>query len=202
MTGDFKGYHPGDYSYPQSSTHQFEIALGAILTQNTAWRNVEKALLQLQSARSLSAKKIKQLDINTLKQLIRPAGYYNQKAQYIKNYCDFFSSLKGSVPTRALLLSCKGIGNETADSILLYAYSQPEFVIDTYTKRIFFALGLCKQDESYMTLKTLCEQNLDKDVQLYQEYHALLVEHAKRYYSKKPYGVDDPLPVHCKKKLL
>jgi len=105
----------------------------------------------------------------------------------------FFIELDGKVPTRKELLSVKGIGNETADSILLYAYKQSEFVVDAYTKRIFSYLGLVDENVKYMELKKLFESNLPKDIAIYQEYHALIVEHAKRYYSKKPYGLNDPL---------
>ena len=87
----------------------------------------------------------------------------------------------------------KGVGNETADSILLYAYKQPEFVVDTYTRRIFSNLHLVDENINYQELKNLFQTSLPRDVPVYQEYHALIVEHAKRYYSKKPYGVGDPL---------
>ena len=90
-------------------------------------------------------------------------------------------------------MDVKGVGNETADSILLYAYKQPEFVVDAYTKRIFSSVGLIGENESYMKIKELFESNLPEKVDIYNEYHALIVEHAKRYYSKKPYGKDDPL---------
>ncbi len=193
MTGNFRGYHPGDYSYPKNSTQRFEICIGAILTQNTAWANVERALLNLKESGCLSPRKVLQLDDEALKAYVRPAGYYNQKAGYVRNIAALFVSLKGRVPDRDTLLHCKGVGEETADSILLYAYNLPEFVIDAYTRRIFSHLGLCTPGEKYTVLKELFEYNLPKEVVLYQEYHALLVEHAKRYYSKKPYGIDDPL---------
>lgn len=193
ITGGLRGYHPGDYSYPRNSNQRFEICVGAILTQNTAWKNVEKALINLKSAKVLSSSKLVQLGDKELKELIRPAGYYNQKAGYLFNFINFYLLLKGKTPTRDEVLSCKGVGDETADSILLYAYSQPEFVIDAYTKRIFSHLGFIKPDEKYMDIKKLFEKNVKRDVHIYQEYHALIVEHAKRYYSKKPYGFNDPL---------
>ena len=90
-------------------------------------------------------------------------------------------------------LAVKGVGNETADSILLYAYKQPEFVVDAYTKRIFSHLGLVNENIRYMELKKLFKSNLPEKMTIYNEYHALIVEHAKRYYGKKPYGVNDPL---------
>jgi endonuclease-3 related protein len=193
MTGNFRGYHPGDYTYPKNSDQKFEICIGAILTQNTAWKNVEKALLNLKSAKVLSAKKMKDLNPDSLKELIRPAGYFNQKAGYLKNFTGFYLSLKGKIPSRNEILSCKGIGDETADSMLLYAYSQPEFVVDVYTKRIYSNLGFISKSEKYMVVKKMFESAVKKDIVTYQEYHALIVEHAKRYYSKKPYGSNDPL---------
>ena len=133
------------------------------------------------------------LDFESLRNLIRPAGYFNQKAGYLKNFTEIFLKLQGRVPEREALLYCKGIGNETADSMLLYAYSQPEFVVDVYTKRIYSNLGLFSENEKYPVIKKIFESAIQKDVVIYQEYHALIVEHAKQYYSKKPYGVDDPI---------
>jgi len=123
--------------------------------------------------------------LDALKSAIRPAGFFNQKAIYLREMADFFVGLKGRTPSRKELMSVKGVGNETADSILLYAYKRPEFVIDAYTKRIVISLGLAERKAGYMELKNLFESNLPGDVALYQEYHALLVEHAKRFYSSK-----------------
>ncbi|HHY00013.1 MAG TPA: endonuclease III domain-containing protein, partial [Methanothermobacter sp.] len=116
------------------------------------------------------------------------AGFLNQKSVYIREITKFFLFLEGTTPSRSEILKVKGVGNETADSILLYAYKKPEFVIDTYTRRIFSHLGLVDEKISYMEFKKLFENNLPLSVPIYQEYHALLVEHAKRYYRKKPYG--------------
>jgi len=193
ITGEFGGYHPNDYSYPRNTNQRFEICVGAILTQNTAWKNVEKALINLETAKVLNPHKLIQLGEKELRELIRPAGYYNQKAEYLINFTEFFLSLKGEVPARDEVLQCKGVGDETADSILLYAYNQPEFVIDAYTRRVFSNLGFIKPDEKYVIIKKLFEMNVEGNVQIYQEYHALIVEHAKRHYSKKPYGNNDPL---------
>ncbi len=193
MTGDFRGYHPKDYSYPKNSNQRFEICVGAILTQNTAWRNVEKALLNLKNGQALSPRGLIQLDDRTLNDQIRPAGYYNQKTAYLRNFTEFSISLRGKTPGREDLLGVKGVGEETADSMLLYAYAQPEFVVDAYTKRIFSHLGFIRPDEKYMKVKELFEAVVKKDVIVYQEYHALIVEHAKRYYGRKPYGENDPL---------
>lgn len=185
---DFRGYHPADYSYPKTKKQQFEICVGAILTQNTAWTNVEKALLNLKKENALSPQRINNLADELISSLIRPAGYFNQKTIYIKTFASFYLSLEEKTPTREEVLSCKGVGNETADSIMLYAFSKPEFVIDTYTKRIFSHLDICKNYAKYVDLKNMFENSIERDVEVYQEYHALIVEHAKRYYNKKPYG--------------
>lgn len=184
-------YHPKDYSYPKTNSQKFEICIGAILTQNTSWKQVEKAIINLYKLKTLNAERMRILDINTLKEAIKPAGYFNQKAKKIKKFTGFYLELKGKTPTRRQLLKVWGIGSETADSILLYAYNIPSFVIDAYTKRIFTNLGLIKEEANYDQIKEFFENNLQSSIILYQEYHALIVEHAKRHYSRKPY--DDPL---------
>ncbi len=125
------------------------------------------------------------------KEAIRPSGYFNQKYNYLRNISEFYTSLEGQVPKRKDLLSVKGVGPETADSILLYAYCEKEFVVDAYTRRIFTYLGLINEKDSYNKIKKLFEDNFDGDVNDYQEYHALIVEHAKNHYLKKPYGEND-----------
>ena len=192
-TGAIRGYHPENYDLPTKRNQVYEIILGAILTQNTSWLSAEMALFNLDELNVIEPEKLSKLDDETLKSAIRCAGFLNQKAVYLREATKFFIEIDGKVPSRKELLAVKGVGNETADSILLYAYKQPQFVIDAYTKRIFSHLGLVNENIKYMELKNLFESSLPKDVTLYQEYHALIVEHAKRYYSKKPYGVDDPL---------
>ncbi len=188
-TGCIKGYHPNDYSYPKNKQQIFEICMGAILTQNTSWANVEKAILNLKEKQLLNPNNILNTKKEIISECIRPAGYYNQKADYLKNFSNFFINIKNNVPTREQLLTIKGIGKETADSILLYAYNIPSFIIDTYTKRILKNINLINQeDNNYDKIKEKIENELKKDTIIYQEFHALLVEHAKRYYSKKPYG--------------
>lgn len=179
------GYHPGDYEHPKTELDAYEIIVGAILTQNTSWSAVERAIQNLRQIGALDPHALLSLSDSELKRAIKPAGFYNQKALYLKEATKFFMSLSKKTPTRKDLLSVKGVGNETADSILLYAYKQPQFVIDAYTKRIAFALNLADESAGYMELKKLFESNLPKDVALYQEFHALLVEHAKHFYSKK-----------------
>ena len=195
-TGVTEGYHIGDYSYPKTKDQIFEVALGSILTQNTTFVSVVKAMKNLNSCGGITKDAIKALLIDELKEAIRPAGYFNQKSEYILNYIKFYEKLNGKIPTREELLQVKGVGEETADSILLYGYNQPQFKIDAYTRRLLVELGLVTQQAKYKDMKLLMEENLKNITtdpeelrMIYQEYHALIVEHGKRYYSKKPYGV-------------
>lgn len=184
-TGSIRGYHPGDYTYPRTRDQQFEIICGALLTQNTSWTQVEKALFNLKNLNALYPEGVLFLDPEVLKEAIKPAGYFNQKAVRLKALVLWFSGLKGSIPLREDLLSLKGIGPETADSILLYAFKQPSFVVDSYTRRIVTNLGLVDERAEYSEIKALFEESMPEDFEVYQEFHALLVEHAKRYYQKK-----------------
>ncbi len=179
------GYHPLDYTVPKNINQQYEICVGAILTQNTAWLNVEKALLNLKKAGLLSAEGLLRADIETIKDAIRPAGYFNQKTKKLIIFSEFFASLKNRTPSREELLNLWGVGRETADSMLLYAFNTPTFVVDVYTKRIFSNIGLLSQDQNYDSIKQFFEENLEKNPKVYQEFHALIVEHAKQYYTKK-----------------
>lgn len=192
-----QGWWPIKGRYNSKEHDPFEIIVGAILTQNTSWNNVEKALNNLEKAHLISIKKIKSIGQKRLAELIRPAGYYNQKSERLKIVADFFEKSKS--PTRAELLEVKGIGPETADSILLYAFNQPVFVIDAYTKRIFSRIGLCKDKCTYDELHDLFHTNLTNDYKIFNEYHALLVELAKRYCKKKPDCINCPVNQICKK---
>jgi len=180
---------------PKTDNHRFEIIIGAILTQNTNWKNVEKALYALSKNNLINIEKIKNTDQNTLAQLIRPAGYYNQKAERLKLKADFIENNPN--PTKQQLLDVKGIGPETADSILLYAYQKPFFVIDAYTKRIFERLGY--KEESYDEWQNLFTNNLKEDTKVFNEYHALLVELGKNHCKTKPVCDNCPIKSMCKK---
>lgn len=185
-TGSISGYHPGDYSYPKNKHQQFEICVGAILTQNTNWINVEKALLNLKQHNILNPTKLTTKNQEAIKTAIRPSGYFNQKTKKLIIFAHFFRNLPSKkIPTRNQLLELWGVGPETADSILLYAFKQPEFVIDAYTKRILLKENLIQEKATYDQIKQLFQKNLKPDYTLFQEYHALLVEHAKRYHQKK-----------------
>ncbi|MFA6088395.1 MAG: endonuclease III domain-containing protein [Candidatus Woesearchaeota archaeon] len=183
-SGCINGYHPHNYSYPRDEFEQFEICIGAILTQNTSWPNVEKALVNLKKMNAINPSAILSLNDDVLKNAIRPAGYFNQKAKKLKVFSKFFMDLEKREPKRAELLDVWGVGPETADSILLYVYKNPVFVVDAYTKRIFQNIGLIKKDATYDEIKRFFEKNVKWDYKIYQEYHALIVEHAKRYYNK------------------
>jgi len=174
---------------------QFEIVTGAILTQNTNWANVEKAIANLKAADLLTPEKLHQLDVSQLAELIRPAGYYNIKAKRLKNFINWlFDNYDGRLTNlenldtdrlRAGLLAVRGIGPETADSILLYALNRPIFVVDTYTARIAFRHQLIEPDADYERLRELFQSNLPQDTQLFNEYHALLVKVGKEFCKPK-----------------
>ncbi|MCH7557960.1 MAG: endonuclease III domain-containing protein [Planctomycetes bacterium] len=182
---------------------RFEIITGAILTQNTSWANVEKAITNLKSADCLTLEKLHHLDPAQLAELIRPAGYYNIKAKRLKNFIDWlFDNYDGELANletidtdrlREELLEIKGVGRETADSILLYAFDRPIFVVDAYTARIVCRHGLIAHDADYEQLRELFESNLPTDTQLYNEYHALLVKLGKEFCKPKARCTDCPL---------
>ncbi|MDR2582550.1 MAG: hypothetical protein LBC75_03625 [Fibromonadaceae bacterium] len=180
-----RGYHPGEFGLPKTRKGKFEVCMGAILTQNTAWTQVEKALINLFNAKINTPEKILKTDNETIATLISPAGYRNQKTKYLKNVAEWFIDNSQIEPTRDNLLQIKGVGRETADSILLYAFHLPTFVIDTYTKRALAALKIFDEKTPYETLRLWFMENLDLSVPLFQEYHALFVELGKnREYSK------------------
>jgi endonuclease-3 related protein len=184
-----------------------EISLGAILTQNTSWRNVEKALANLISAQKLDFSSLYHLNRRRLAQLIRPAGFFNQKAIYLKNFINYvYHNYHGRLrqwfnkdlsKLRSELLAIKGIGPETADSILLYAAQKPIFVVDAYTKRIFSRIGLIDSRASYTRIQKLVHDNLKRETKLYQEFHALLVKQAKTFCLKDPLCFKCPLRKYC-----
>lgn len=183
----------------------FEIMVGAILTQNTAWTNVEKAIDNLKSEKMLSAKKIAAARQNTLARLLKPSGYFNIKAKRLKNYCNWYLeqgefkalSKKKTSELRTSLLTVNGVGRETADDVLLYAFERPVFVIDAYTRRIFSRIGLIAGDEPYDELREAIERILEQDTALFNEYHALIVNHGKDICRVKPRCTDCILSKSC-----
>lgn len=175
----------------------FEVIIGAILVQNTSWANVEKAILKLKEANILSVKAMFKVPIKKLAGLIHSSGYYNQKAIKIKIFLEFLKiNYSSSLPKmfqengeilRKKLLSLKGIGPETADSILLYAGRKPFFVIDAYTKRIFSRHGLLPEASSYDEWRKLFEESLPLDSAIWNDFHAQIVLTAKNYCKKSTY---------------
>jgi len=177
---------------------KFEMVVGAILTQNTSWSAVEKAISNLKKANILSIEGILQTPDKILAQLIRPTGYYNQKAKRLKDFCSFLKNEFNSdlqklfsleiSELREKLLSQKGIGYETADSIILYGAEKPIFVVDAYTKRLFFRLGLIESEKiDYNQLQSIFMENLEPQTSLFNEFHALIVKHCKEICkNKKP----------------
>ncbi|HQP91697.1 MAG TPA: endonuclease III domain-containing protein [Candidatus Omnitrophota bacterium] len=180
------------YWWPGASS--FEVMIGAILTQNTNWQNVEKAILNLKKARSLNFEKMYKMSEGRLSRLIRPAGYYNIKARRLKNFLRFVKeNYSGSIEKmkkadtfklRKGLLSVSGIGSETADSMLLYALNKPVFVVDAYTKRIAARHNISKADAEYEAVQELFLRHLPRDRKLYNEYHALLVKLGQEFCGK------------------
>jgi endonuclease-3 related protein len=190
------GYHMLDYSFPRDEREIFEVCLGSILTQNTTFTSVVKSLENLHVKNALNAKAIESMNIDELKEAIKPSGYFNQKARYILEFIKFYNTLKGAAPTREALLRVVGIGEETADSILLYGYNQLHFKVDAYTKRLLLELGFINEKTKYGEIKSMMENSIKECVEdekellvVYQEFHALIVKHAKEFYSKKPYGI-------------
>lgn len=177
-------YGPQDW-WPGETA--FEVMVGAVLTQNTAWTNVERAIVNLTANASLSPERILTVDEAQLAEWIRPSGYFNIKARRLRNYCRWYTDAGGyhalsklpDMELRRALLTVNGVGPETADDIILYAFERPVFVIDAYTRRLFARLGLIQGNEAYEELRAGLEHALGADVALFNEYHALIVVHAK-----------------------
>jgi endonuclease-3 related protein len=211
-----QGYDQGGYrlkdnpryeesAFPPEPEGRFEIAVGAILTQNTAWTNVEKAMTVMVERDHLCPRMILRADLETLADAIRPAGYFNQKAKKLKIFAEAF--IEGDwgrkQPARESVLGLWGVGPETADSILLYAYGKPTFVIDAYTRRLYSRLqGIEPPDYSELQgifsrgLESLCGTGRGKAL-VYAECHALIVEQAKRHCASKPRCPGCPLAGSC-----
>jgi endonuclease III related protein len=185
----------------------FEVCLGAILTQNTAWANVEKALAQLRCRSLLSFEPLAALGAPEIAPLIRPAGYFNVKARRLRAFLDFLGREYGGhvermrdqppADLRRQLLGVNGIGRETADSIALYAAGQPLFVVDAYTRRIGARLGWIAGDEDYDAIQSWFVARLPRDVSLYNDYHAQLVLLGKSACRPRPRCEACPLRDRC-----
>ncbi|MHC4122207.1 MAG: endonuclease III domain-containing protein [Planctomycetota bacterium] len=182
---------------------KFEIIVGAILTQNTNWGNVEKAIANLKSKDYLTAEKLYSLNINELASLIRPAGYYNLKSKRLKNFLNWLfdnydgalTNLEGAgtVQLREELLAIRGIGPETADSILLYAFERDVFVVDAYTARIMTRHQMIEYGADYEQIQCLFESSLEANTKMFNEYHALLVKVGKEFCRPTAKCIECPL---------
>lgn len=185
----------------------FEVVIGAFLTQNTAWRNVELAIDALTQAVPLTPQALSALPRQRLQQLIRPAGFFRQKAERLQLFSQALldshggnlqAMLAGPLDTvRRRLLAFKGVGPETADSILLYAAERPTFVVDAYTRRLLQRYGLLHGGEGYEEIRALFMDHLPHDVALFNAYHALIVEQCKHYCRKRPLCGSCPLRASC-----
>lgn len=186
----------------------FEVAVGAFLTQNTSWNNVEYAIYNLRQAKVISPQSLAEISLERLQDLIRPAGFFRQKALRLQEFSrylleswdgDLLTFCAGPLETvRDRLLAQKGVGPETADSILLYAADRPTFVIDAYTRRIFQRVGLLSGNESYEDLRRLFMQHLPHDASVYSDCHAQIVSLAKTCCLKKaPLCSDCPFRNDC-----
>ena len=184
---------------------KLEICFDAILTQNTNWKNVEKAIINLNKNSLIGIKKILKIDNKKLAEIIKSSGYHNQKAKKLKNFCSFLlKNYNGNLnlffgknikELRVKLLSINGVGPETADSILLYTAKKPIFVIDAYTKRIMGRIGF--KEETYDELQQLFMKSLELNEKVFNEYHALLVELGKNTCRKNPLCIQCPINNMC-----
>jgi endonuclease III related protein len=185
----------------------FEVCIGAILTQNTAWTNVEKAISALKGAGVLTIEGIEATPVGRLAELIRPSGYYNVKSVRLKGFVGWLRERhRGSLDVmfngewrelRKELLKVVGIGPETCDSILLYAGNKPTFVVDAYTRRLFHRLGLLPADAGYDETRLMFMEHLPGDALLFNEYHALIVEECKTFCRTRPLCNGCPLAQQC-----
>lgn len=185
----------------------FEIVVGAVLTQNTAWANVRRAIQNLEAAGLLTLEALQRADADTVRALIRPSGFYNVKYRRLRQLLDYLRAQPDgwerlyTAPLEALreeLLAIQGIGPETADSILLYAFERPTFVVDAYTRRLFGRLGERWLEEApYEAVRAQFMAHLPTDRALYNEYHALIVVHGKARCRQRPLCAACPLEEDC-----
>lgn len=196
-----RGWWPGET--------RFEVMIGAVLTQNTNWGNVEKAIGEMKRRGLLEPEALADANVREVEKAVRSSGYFRQKAGRVRGFAKYlaeeYDSDLDSLFARPLpelrheLLSLDGIGPETADSILLYAGEKPVFVVDAYTRRAFARIGLVREDASYDELQGFFEENLPRDVELYKDYHAQIVELGKTYCRKRnPLCEECPVRRSCK----
>jgi endonuclease-3 related protein len=203
----FRAYGPQHW-WPGETP--FEVMVGAVLTQNTSWSNVEKAIANLKREGVLTFERLIKVSPEKLALLIRPSGYFNIKAKRLRHllmfihtqYSDNLTSMFAANPTRLRqqLLEVNGIGPETADSILLYAGGKPFFVVDSYTRRIFSRQGLIADNADYHAMQDFFMNNLTRNASFFNEYHALIVQIGKEHCKKvRPICGDCPIHRQCRK---
>ena len=196
----YRTYGPQKW-WPASS--KFEMMVGAVLTQNTAWKNVEKAIKNLKQAGALKLGRMINMSLKKIARLVKPAGYFNIKARRLRALASWLQNqCRGDINRyskkkldwiRKELLKVYGIGPETADSILLYAMNKKSFVVDAYTKRIFSRHGFFKEGAKYDEVKSIFEKSIPRNIKIYNEFHALIVRLAKEFCKKKPECLECPL---------
>ncbi len=191
----YNGYHPFDYSYPSAKEDIFEICVGSILVQNTSWENANQALTNLYLANLLSPESIISADDTDLIEAIKCSGYYNQKVKKLKFFSLFFKTLKG-VPSKEDIMNIWGIGEETCDTILLYAYNKPYFIVDSYTRRFLDRLGVIDKSSSDNEIRGYVNKSKLNYMEL-NEIHALIVEHSKLFCKAVPECRNCPLNSDC-----
>jgi Uncharacterized protein related to Endonuclease III len=209
---DARGYHPGSYEFPVSRAEVWEILCGTILAQNTSWTNAEKSLTRLRMNGIASPEHLLGMTADGIASLIRPSGYFNQKSGRLRAFAAYFIGLGGVIPDRGELLALQGIGPETADSMLLYAWKQPHFVVDSYTARIMGRMGILDPDFSairsgkrYEHVQKIITKGLDElpagKIPVFQEFHALLVRNATMHCASRPVCSGCPLEHSCEKRV-
>jgi endonuclease-3 related protein len=192
-----RGGEPEYLGGPRDRMERFEVAVGAVLTQNTSWNNAARAVSALSGAGMIDPAILAAAPREELAALIRSSGYYNQKARRLGILARYFLESGDGPPRRDSLLALEGIGPETADSILLYAFSRTFFVVDAYTKRLFSRLGVIRGNESYDRIRGLFEGSLEKTPEIYNEYHALIVVQCKRVCKRVPVCSQCPISTLC-----
>lgn len=192
-----KGGEPEYLGGPRDSRERFEVAVGAVLTQNTSWKNAAKAVSALSAAGMIDPARLSKASHDGLARLIRSSGYYNQKARRLGILARYFLEAGDGPPDRESLLALEGIGPETADSILLFAFSRTFFVVDAYTNRLFSRLGVIRGNESYDRIRGLFEGSLERTPEIYNEYHALVVVQCKRVCRRVPVCSECPISTLC-----
>ena len=192
-----KGGEPEYTGGPRDSRGRFEVAIGAVLTQNTSWKNAAKAVSALSTAGMIDPARLAAATHEEVAALVRSSGYYNQKARRLGILSRYFLELGDGRPDRESLLALDGVGRETADSILLYGYSITFFVVDAYTNRLFSRLGVIRGNESYDRIRGLFEGSLERTPEIYNEYHALVVVQCKQRCLRVPACNECPISTLC-----